>query len=337
MATLRDIAKEAGTSVASVSKVLHGGGASIRVGEKLASHIRQVASEMNYVPNVSARQFRTGRTNTIGLIFENFGSISAGPLYYVYLFDAVATALFKQHYRLTILPEVDANAVDSLRNGLLDGVIWCKLNRSGTESDVLRQAAIPIVALNSGNVYEGTQVTSFVCDNHQGSFLAVDHLADLGHKRILFVMEKGEDLTPDALARLEGFRTAMAQRGLRASAKDVVYWDREVCEFSDWWPHRGDITAIYAWNEGMAGSVLRHAKANGVSVPEELSVVGFDSTAYCDTTEPRLTAVKQPIFEMATMATEQLLAMLRDGTTQPSSTLFPCTFDVRGSTSAPRM
>lgn len=337
MPTLRDVAKVAGTSVASVSKVLHGGGSNIRVGEKLAAHIRDVASQLQYVPNVNARQFRTGRTNTIGLIFENFGSISAGPLYYVYLFDAVATALFKQHYRLTILPEIDANAADTLRNGLLDGVIWCKLNRCGSETELLRQATIPIVALNSGHVYEGGHVTSFVCDNQQGSQLAVEHLTNLGHRKILFVMERGEDQTPDALARLGGFRDAMKEHGLNVEAEDVVYWNREVCEFAEWWPVRNGTTAIYAWNEGMAGAILRSAKLRGVRVPDELSVVGFDSTAFCDTTEPRLTSVRQPIFEMATLATEQLLSMLRDGSSQSSSTVFPCTLDVRGSTSTPRM
>jgi len=334
--TIRDVAREAGVSVASVSKVLHGGGGSIRVGEVRAEHIRLIASKMEYVPNIVARNLRSGKSHTIGLVFENFGSIASGPLYYPYLLDSVASELFKQKYRLTILPEVDTRDASQLGDGRLDGLIWCKLDNDGSVSRLLERSNIPVVALNSPQISEQSRAINFACDNEHGSQLVVDHLIGLGHSRILFLMERGEDTTPDALARLNGFKDAMSDRAFPTSGQDVVYWSPACLEFEDWWATSPEHTAVYAWNEGVAANLLKQAMRIGVTVPDELSVVGFDSTAFCETTTPRLTAVNQPIREMAGQATQLLLHLLAGKPAQKKSYLFPCTLDVRGSTSQPR-
>src|ERR1700683_482595 len=104
--TLREVALEAGVSVPAVSKVLHGRGDSIRVSEEKAEAIRAAAERLKYTPNALARSLRCSRSPNVGLVFEHFGHIAAGPLYYVHLLDGIASELFKYHYRLTILPEV---------------------------------------------------------------------------------------------------------------------------------------------------------------------------------------------------------------------------------------
>ncbi len=334
--TIRDIAREAGVSVASVSKVLHGGGENIRVSEARAVEIRAVAERLNYVPNSLARSLRSGRSQTVGVVFENFGSISAGPMYYVYMFDGIAQVLFKRHYRLTILPEIDVkNVASMLTDGRLDGVIWCKLDREGQLADALREVQIPIVAMNAP-FGSDLGIPCFSCDNLTGSRLVVDHLVSLGHRRVLFVTEKKELQTPDSRARHDSFRTAMRARGLRAEEAEFEAWHRDAREFEAWWASDPDYTAIYAWNEGLAGDILLRARECGVSIPTDLSVVGYDSTAFCDTTSPSLTAVRQPIKEMAEAATKALFRMMAGNAALGPTPVFPCTLDVRRSTAKPR-
>ncbi len=335
-ATIRDIAKVAGVSVASVSKVLHGGGGTIRVSAEKAEYIKSIAREMQYVPNVVARTLRSGRSNTIGLVFEQFGSISAGPLYYVYLLDAIASVLFERHYRLTILPEIDSEKPESLSDGRLDGLIWCKLDRNGGIVNLIERDSLPVVALNSSTLGADTRLINFHCDNEGGIRLILDHLVELGHTKILFVMETGEVSTPDAVVRRDAFYRIAKEKGLHLGEEDVVQWSRTAIEFPAWWALQTGHTALVAWNEGVAGSILQVARRNGVKVPTDLSVVGFDSTAYCDTTTPRLTAARQPIREMAIAAATTLVDLVEGRAPTHLRRVFPCTLDVRGSTSEPR-
>ncbi len=337
--TLRQVAEEAGVSIAAVSKVLHGRGDSVRVGEERAQAIRKVAERLNYVPNLSARQLRTNRTNTVGLLFENFGEISAGPQYYVHLLDGVASELFSRHYRLTILPEFDHHApLQSLADGRVDGLIWCKLPGTPSFLDQFREFSLPCVALNAPPPQAADGKVAFVsCDNNAGSWLVINHLVELGHRRILFALERREEDTPDARARLQGFFAACHQHGIWVGEEDVVTWSTDAQEFPAWWNQRTGHTAIYAWNERLGAEILRAADRIELRIPEQLSVVGFDSTQYCETTVPRLTAVNQPIREMSQYAAKILLDQIEGGSSERYSVIFPCTLDVRDSTAiAPR-
>jgi LacI family transcriptional regulator len=331
--TLKTVAEEAGVSISVVSKVLHGRGKNVRVGEETARHVRETAARLRYVPNGLARSLRMSRTNTVGLIFENFGQISAGPLFYVYLLDGVAQELFSRHFRLTILSEVDhERPLSSIEDGRLDGVIWCKLPGSEPSLDQLKQSSIPIVALNAPDHRVSLELVHVFCDNDGGAKLVVDHLVDLGHRRILFALERHEELTPDAQARLGGFLRAMQNVGLEVQADDVVVWSRDANEFNAWSAQTTDHTAIFAWNEGLGAAILDRAREQQIAVPSELSVVGFDSTRFCESTVPRLTAANQPIREMAAMAAQILLDQIEGKSPSIQDIRFACTLDVRDST-----
>ncbi len=334
--TMKLIAEEAGVSIALVSKVLHGRATSVRVSEETAQTVRETARRLNYVPNGLARSLRTNRSHTVGLIFENFGQISAGPLFYVYLFDGIAQELFSHHYRLSILPEVDPiNPLASLADGRLDGVIWCKMPSSDDFMDRIRNCPVPMVALNAPPPSQTSEIVFVACDNEKGAGLVVEYLASLGHKRIVFALERNEEETPDALARLAGFRKACEVRNLPCGEDELVVWSGEAREFSTWWHHQPRHTAIFAWNEGMGAAILRQAIRAGVEVPRELSVIGFDSTQFCETTTPRLTAVRQPIREMAAHAAKTMVNLIEGHLPSTYDVLFPCSLDVRDSTAPP--
>ncbi|MCX7800214.1 MAG: LacI family transcriptional regulator [Fimbriimonadales bacterium] len=334
--TLRDVARQAGVSPAAASKVLHGAGGNVRVSPEKAATIREVARELNYRPNRLARSLRKASTQTVGLVFERFGSIAEGPLYYPYLLDGVASVLFENHYRLAILPEVDSeDAWGTLADGRLDGVIWCKYDSGRGRMPAEARPPIPVVALNAGSPLKVRGLVSIFCDNECGTRLALEHLAALGHRRVAFLMESGEEDTPDAVARRDAFLLWARSSGIEASDADVLTWDREARQLGEWWRTAPPHTAVLAWNERMAAMVLRRAAEEGLRVPTDLSVVGYDSTAYCDALTPRLTAVRQPIREMARAAAQAVLGMIRGEDPPQAQTIWPCTLDVRESTTSP--
>jgi len=326
---MRDVAEAANVSTAAVSKVLHGSGTSIRVSAERAAHIRDVAARLNYRANVLARNLRTSRTHTIGVFFENLKGLTDGPLYTANLLDGVASVLFKRHYRLTVLAEIDhSNAIGSLSDGQLEGVIWCKFARDEETIDLLRNTPIPIVALNAAQADPNSDTVYVNCDNKLGMELAVAHLWDLGHRRIVFLCESVERNTPDCVSRRESFDEAVRRRG---GEPIFVEWPW----FFDGLSHHLleiGCTAVACWSESSAGRLLKVLQQSGIDVPGVISVVGFDSTLYCETTTPRLTAVRQPIREMAAYATEALLDLISGDKPRKCSSIFPCTLDVRGST-----
>jgi LacI family transcriptional regulator, galactose operon repressor len=327
--TLRDVAEEAKVSTAAVSKVLHGGGESVRVGPDRAAHIRAVAERLNYRVNALARNLRTSRTRTIGVFFENLKGLNDGPLYTTNLLDGVASVLFTHGYRLTLLAEVDHHdVIGSLGDGQLEGVIWCKLARDEETLSLIRKMPIPIVAFNAAAPEQGTDAVYVNCDNEGGMELAVGHLWVLGHRRIAFLYEGEERDTPDCIARREGYERALRRVG---GLPLVTEWTWHLEGLTDHLVASG-CTAVLCWTESVAGRLLEKLTEAEIAVPSKMSVIGFDSTQYCETTTPRLTAVRQPIREMAAFAAQTLLDLISGNTSDKFSKVFPCTLDVRGST-----
>ncbi len=211
--TLRDVAEAANVSTTAVSRVLHGGGPGVRVSEERAAQIRAVAERLNYRANALARNLRTSRTHTVGVLFENMRGMGDGPLYTTHLLDGVASVLFRNGYRLTLLAEIDHNnVIGSLGDGQLEGVIWCKLARDEETVALIRSTPIPIVAFNAATPTDGEATQYVNCDNEGGMELAVEHLWELGHRKIAFVYESEEYSTPDCIARREGYDQAIARR-----------------------------------------------------------------------------------------------------------------------------
>jgi LacI family transcriptional regulator len=343
-ATIRDIAEAVGVSKPAVSKVLHDSSSSIRVSKSRADEIRRVAAELGYVPNAMARQLRTSRTNNIGLYFYDLAGIGAGPLYTTYLLEGVCRVIFRKHYRLTLVAELNQkNALDSLSDGRLDGLIWCRVVRDSESLSLLDRSPIPVVALTvlpedlaSRREHHNDRAHFVHCDNQGGVMEAVNHLWSLGHRKMVFVCESRERETSDCVDRLEGFRLAMAEHGIDVRTQDILAWDWNLDEFPAWRAQHPEVTAAVCWTESCAGRLLEQCSAIGVQVPQDLSVIGFDSTNFCECTRPRLTAIRQPIVEMASYAAETLLNLIDGAEVAPAHPVFPCALDVRESTDRPK-
>lgn len=333
--TIRDVAEAAGVSPMAVSKVLHDRGSNVRVGKDTADLIRKIARELQYEPNALARSFRMRRTFSIGLVFEDWTRIAGGSQYFAHLLDGVTGAAFPAGYSVTICPRlVNGSSGNALNDGRFDGLIWAKFESTDQNLEGLERARVPIVALHASNkeiVQRG--ISSVCCDNVQAMRLAVDHLAGLGHKRIAMVVPDTLDRNDEVADRADSFQKAMAAHGLKG---DVSVWDPQTPDFEAWWKSNPPHTALVCHSESQCGPILEQAHRLGVKLPEELSLVGFDSTAFCDTLSPRLTAISQPIEAMAERATQILLNLIAGNPEPARNVVFECGFDIRKSTSKPR-
>ena len=260
--TIRDVAEASGVSLMAVSKVLHGRGAGVRVGEKTAEHIRKVAEQLGYRPNALARSLRLGKTDTIGLIFQGFENLKQG--YYVELLHGIMTTAFRAGYSLTICPKLmNPDSPDVLNDGRFDGVIWSKMTDDENLVKALETSRIPIVVLHVPQSAGLKNVSTFCCDNDGGLELAVEHLYGLGHRRILFAYEHIHERLLETAARKQAFANAMAKRSLHAGPEDFVQWQVTGDEFADWWASKPPHTAIITRGEWFAGHILGRARGSG--------------------------------------------------------------------------
>ena len=318
-----------------VSKVLHGKGATVRVSLEKAAHIRRVAEELRYQPNHLARSFRSKRTHTIGLVFEHFQKIGDRTGYFGQLLNGVMSATFPGDFSLTICPKLIRNSsTGAIFDGRFDGIVWCKPDLSDETRLAIQNAPVPIVALHvTPNEIPG--VPTFCCDNQEALRLAVAHLKELGHQKIAFAIDKDNRDSVEALARIDAFFSAMSKAALPCSPSDLLVWHHDGQDLSDYWARGGCHTAMICFSESHAVSLLKEADQLGIQVPSELSVIGFDSTSFCETTTPRLTAISQPVEQMAFEATQFLLSAI-DGEISPlRHFIYPCALDLRESTARP--
>jgi len=160
----------------------------------------------------------------------------------------------------------------------------------------------------------------------------------MGHGRLAFVIDPVNEHTAEGRARREAFESVCLAAGL---APDVVIWDENGDGAANYRGVNAPHTALVCFSDTLAGYVLTAFAREGVSVPGDVSVIGFDSSAFCESTKPRLTSLNQPVEKMAYMATSHLLTLIReiaDGLplSPTVSSIYDCGLDVRDSTAPPR-
>jgi LacI family transcriptional regulator len=332
-ATLRDVADAAGVSVMSACAALTGGGRNVKVGAETARLIREKAKELNYEPNHMARGLRTRRTETIGVVLQHLTSFGAEPYYYQQLFDGIMTALFPRGYTLALSPMlVQGEGTVRISNGKFDGILWCCPDLIEASIDSVRSLKMPFVMVHApAEVAPG--VPTFAADNERAMESVVEHLADLGHESIGFVLKPHTALSVEGKVRSSAFLRAAKRRGIRGEILLKEYED----DLAEYTSNKAPHTALAAFNDVHARHILLRAQELGIRVPEDLSVVGFDSSIVCERTQPRLTSVHQPIERIAHDAAVCLLRLIdteREGIppVHHDSTPYDCRLDIRDST-----
>ena len=318
----------------SVSKVLHGKGPNVRVSVETAEAIRQAADRLDYRANTLARSFREQKTATIGVLFEHQPECSSQQ-YFAEILQGVIAAAFKRNYTVSLCPSLIASeSIQALSDGRFDGFVWCRVVSTADRLQAVRKARVPLVVLHEPpEAADDHTFSHVVCDNEVGLDLAVEHLIQLGHRRIGFVAARDFRTNQEIKVRQSAFLKAMDARDMNEF--ELLEWDLECESFSDWWQSQPKVTALIFWAEVHAIHFLNRAAKLGISVPTDLSVVGFDSTIRCEITRPRLSAISQPLLPMASEATTILINTIEGAQPTPIHSIHPCQFDARESTARP--
>ena len=302
-ATIRDVAREAGVSVATVSRVFNDSGP---VGVETRRRILDVARTLRYSPDSAARSLITRRTNTIGVLLPDL----YGEFFSEVIRGIDATAQRGGYHLLVSSSHNDRGAIEAAMRamrGRVDGLVVMS-------PDVDAQALVanladttPVVLLNCD--VDGTAFDSLNIDNFGGASAMVQHLLSRGHERIAFIC--GGERNHDAAERLRGYRTALDVVGVERKLE----WER-VGDFTESGGYRAATeilalaprpTAIFAANDSMAIGALSALREAGVRVPEDVVVVGFDDIPIARYMSPPLTSVHVAINELGERATRMLL------------------------------
>lgn len=333
--TMREVASKAGVSPVVVSRVLHNKAKSIRVSEATAERVRQAADELGYRCNVFARNFRAQRTMTIGVLHGSGVTrprLDHGSRYFAALVDGLVEGAFNHGYSITLCPRLlSMTPEDAMCDGRFDGLVWYSTVSSDEHREMLANCAVPLVLLHASSNEFGGRHPSVICDNDQGIGLAVDHLVELGHRRIAFAMDV-DPVNVEALSRLAAFGRHLQRHGIVCSEEDVLKIDWSRRSIERYVTRECRHTAVIAHNEGMAADFMAYAQQIGLRVPEDLSIVGFDSTAFCNELRPAMTAIHQPLTLMGSKAIDLLIESIEDGPSLSREVIFPCRLDIRGST-----
>ena len=315
--TLSDVARAAGVSPYTVSVVLNGARSNTRVSDTTRKRILDSAADLRYHPNALARSLAKRQTNTLGVLFGVVQSTAAlSNAYASGILQGIVAHAAARGYDVLLYTELWKDAEQSAaryRDRRTDGVI---VVAPLTDMDVvagLSTLHLPLVAVSAAPDACPEGVPNLDVDNGAGVRSAVDHLASLGHRRIAHLT--GDANVASVPLRRAAFEGAMAERGLAVPPGYVVPCTYDAHTVPDALPplllSRPDPpTAVFAGNDNIAIAVLEFARRNGLRVPEDLSVVGFDDIPAASQVTPALTTLHQPLPEIGGAAADALLDLL---------------------------
>jgi len=326
---IQDVAREAGVSAATVSKVING-----RYGVAVATsqRVQSVIDELGYESSLVARSLRSRRTNVVGVLLTEFEPFSAEIL------KGVSQAIGGTGNELLAYSAGgragghagwERRYLARLGGTLIDGAILI------TPTVIDSGASVPVVAIDP---HAGpAEMPTVDSDNFEGAMVATEHLLELGHRRIGFLGGR-PDLESSRL-REEGYRTALATARVTVEPELVRVGGyrresalapaRELLSL----PHPP--TAIFAGNDISAIATMDVARELGLTLPQDLSVVGFDNVPESALTTPQLTTVSQPMQRMGSEALGLLIDLIEGRTERSTRLRLPVDLIVRASTCAP--
>lgn len=311
--TLDEIAKATGFSVPTVSRALTNPDYPLSAATR--QRINEVAREMGYMPNLTARSLRTDQSNTIGIIVDDILSPFAPRI-----LRGIQDVLKPNAYLNLIInsdwyPEVEQEAIHTLLSRPVDGIIFVE-NAHLNDNSALRQSRKPYVFVHR---FIGAKMTnSIVPDNDDGVVQAIEHLISLGHTRIGYI--NGPDGYPVARQRLEAYRQALANNHLDY---DAMLIDKGDWEYEGGYHAAKNIlkaaqlpSALFVANDVMALGAIDAILEAGLDVPDDIAIVGYDNRDFASIVHPKITTVSIPAYEMGRLAAEFLLKQIHDGRRQ---------------------
>jgi DNA-binding LacI/PurR family transcriptional regulator len=306
--TIKDVAREAGVSHTTVSRALRG---SSLISDETTRRIQETALALGYLPSAAARSLKTNRSQALGVIVS-----SIDDPYFSEILQGIEEVAQGNHYSLFIAAsqrdsERENAIVQAMRQHRVDGVVICSTPFSSERSHQFSKYGIPIVMINNQAAEEYRY--SIYHDDVDGSRQVTRHLIELGHHRIAYLGNSSSGRTTQD--RLAGFRYEMEAAGLPIPTEyifEIPGSEPEngspAAEHFLSLPHRP--TAIVCFNDMLAIGLLKAVQQQGIRVPEELSITGFDNIVFSNYTNPPLTTFDQPKRFIGQKAAQLIFSLL---------------------------
>jgi DNA-binding LacI/PurR family transcriptional regulator len=314
--TLDEVARVAGVSRATVSRVVNG---NPKVGIDVKRQVERAIARLGYVPNPAARSLVTRRSDSVGVVIPEPPGMLFGDPFFPRLLRGISTELSARNLQLVLLmpqsSEEEARLERYLTAGHVDGALLVSLHGDDTLPDALASRGVPVVV--GGRPPTGDSVSYVDVDNVGGARTAVAHLID-GGRRTIGTISGPTDMTV-GVDRLTGYRHALEAAGLAPDgaleATGDFTQEGGAAAMGRLLEARPDLDAVFAASDLMAAGAIGAIKAAGRRIPEDVAIVGFDDSSIAPTSEPPLTSVRQPIEEMGREMVRLLLEQVaRPGT-----------------------
>ena len=337
-ATLTDVARLAGVSSNTVSRVVHARGP---ISEDTRRKVSKAITDLGYVANSAARSLRGGKTNVLGLVIQDLSN-----QYFAGIVHGASEAIRSSGYDLMLYtssndPIKERERVVALSSGLSDGLLIVAPHGSLSSLDLAERSRVPVILINYWD--PTTQLARVNADNYWGARQATEYLLGQGHRRIGFITGRPDHSSaperPDGLERFRAFQDALERGGVALDRRLVVPGGlhqpqgraagHELLEVPD------PPTAIFAANDFCAFGVIEAVRERGLRVPEDVSVVGFDDVPMASQVHPPLTTVRHPLHDLGQTAVQRLIRLIGGNTLEHLEVVLPSSLVVRGSTAPP--
>lgn len=327
MATLKDVARETGLTVSTVSRILNNRG---YISKEARERVYEAMKRLNYQPNEVARSLSKQESNTIGVILPH-----VDHPYFSMLLSSLETAAYKNDFKLMLFNSRDRNEkedefMDMCKGVRVSGIILCS---GSVEAQRFGNLGVPLITIET-SLENGT--ASIECDNRQGGRLAARHLGEKGCRNVIY-LSGSNPISMPADDRALGFMEFCRRNNMNCMTPDVEK-DRELYEKLEYHAYIEEILrqcpeldGIFASSDVIAAQVLQVCGRKGIHIPEQIKLIGFDDSMIASLTSPSITTIHQPVPEMAALAVESI-ARAHSGEMVPSRTILPVRLVKREST-----
>jgi len=312
--TLKDVAKKAGVSVMTVSRIVNNQDSAIPISENTKAKVLEVVKTLNYTPNIMAKGLKSGKTHLVGLIVPGITNS-----FYAEIIQGIEDIVEDLEYSVILTttdykPDKEAKYLELLKRKQVDGLILMPL---GDESNVRLiqeiKESIPLVfivqyseSIKKVSTYK--EVSTYVVVDHcAGALQATEHLIKLGHKRIAHLSAMP--------ARLEGYKKALEQNGIRFEPELV---ERSGYGFEGGYQAMQKLlaldklpTAVFCAGDRVALGAMKEIREKGLQVPDDVALVGFDDEDIASMVDVPLTTIAQPQYDLGRIAADKLMSLIR--------------------------
>lgn len=321
--SIKDVAKLAGVSCATVSRVINKA-ETVKAAKRIK--VEEVIKKLKFKPNLMARQLAKGKSSIIALVIPRY----EGIFYSYYGLEIIrGIGTICDNIKMDILLHItEPKNILNLSN--VGGIIFAEVFKERHQLEEALRLGIPTVVMN--NLIQDLEVTCVAIDNKQGAVDAVNYLFDLGHKDIAYI--SGGFLTQAAKDRTQGFLSALKAKKIPVKEELMLHGDysrrsaRNAAEKILSLKHKP--TAIFVASDDMAQEVISVIIENGLRVPDNISVIGFDDNPVSIYGSVPLTTIRQPLMEMAQIAVREL-DLLMKGEAKVSKFSLPTKLIIRDS------